>query len=290
MDQAIKFKALNFTEENIGKLIKSSKRKLHWAFTVNGKRCDLVFKISKISKNYSVELNGQLLHKGNKTYDTCFEFKFKIERVLFVVKEIAGTFSLYVECVAFKRLQEHANGRKTMLIAPAPLLFVDDFNEYAPGEKVRLLASSPVKKRAIDELKDEERRFFPSPAKKASRLGEFNEQFLNANKEQNDQYKGANYIGNTGDRSEDTNVKGHDHACENMIDSDITMSKESVVIKGFDLGRWMEMSFETQSEEESGCGAKSEGLKESMDIIVYPNDFESHDVSTERIIKVLYKM
>lgn len=292
MDQAIRFKALDFTQESIGKLIKTSKKKLTWTFQVDQKLCVLSFKISRVSKNYSVDLNNQLLHKGNKSYDSCFEFKFKIEHALFVIKESAGEYTLLVECVPFKRLQEYGSGRKTMLIAPAPLLHLSDFNEYAPGEKVRLLALSPNVRRGPprfgEDDDDEASRFFPSPAKRAQRV--VSEHYFFPNKEQMEENIDDESTGDATAQVDGTTSTAHYQVQERSSGDAYVLSPPK---RNPGLGKWLELSFECEEDQEPNHFDKEladSGLKESMDIVVYPNDFVKHDVGTERIIKVLYKM
>ncbi len=84
----VNFKAINFKEKSIGKIIKSSKIKYSWYFIINTKKCFLIFTTSKFTGKFTVYLNKKLLYRGNKTYEDNFKFTFKLEKItLDIVKK-----------------------------------------------------------------------------------------------------------------------------------------------------------------------------------------------------------
>ena len=88
------FEAVSFDAKNIGKIIKSSKSKSNWKFIFKNKECELSLTSSKFSGNYSIFLNTKLLYKGNKTFDSNFQFKIKLEKQILLIRQISGVYKV----------------------------------------------------------------------------------------------------------------------------------------------------------------------------------------------------
>lgn len=88
------FQSLSFDATNVGKIIKSSKKKSVWKFIFKNKPCELILNISKFSGNYSIFLNTKLLYKGNRTFDCNFQFKIKLEKNILLIHQINNDYKL----------------------------------------------------------------------------------------------------------------------------------------------------------------------------------------------------
>lgn len=106
MDE-MSFKAINFMERHIGKIIKSSKREFVWVFEIEQKTCNLILKVSKFSGNYSIELNNKILTKNNILYNEEVNFTFKVKELEFNLYKKGDSYELTVEGTVFKNFYEH---------------------------------------------------------------------------------------------------------------------------------------------------------------------------------------
>lgn len=111
----LSFKAMNFMERHIGKIIKSSKREFVWTFEIEQKVCYLVLKVSKFSGNYSVELNNKILTKNNILYNEDVNFTFKIKELEFSLYRRGDSYELTIEGTVFKNFYEHDHWRTVFI-------------------------------------------------------------------------------------------------------------------------------------------------------------------------------
>lgn len=292
MEFSAKFKAISYKEENVGKLIKFSKRKFTWEFKMNSKHCFLVLKVSKITNNYSVELNKQQLYKGNKSYDENFEFKFKIEGIMLSIKMIGNNYVLYIQYIPFKDFYDEPNGRDTKLIKPEPTLNSDDFDQPSPEKRFKSMNTNPVKNRLIDNVVN-----ISTPLANFNKNKEIKDadQLVKDNKTKEE-------LMNDKKRLDDMTLKIKEMTIsEDPLESDSNPFADEIRLRGktFEFRGKNEQYLEICKELDSECEDSSDesnvngldgdlGLKESMDIVVYPCDFDQSDANTENIIKVLY--
>ena len=295
MEFTARFKALNYTEENIGKLIKSSKKKFTWEFKMNSKHCVLELKISKMTNNYSVELNKQLLYKGNKSYDEHFEFKFKIEGIMLVIRRSGSLYTLYIQNKPFKEFYDNSKGRQTKLIKPEPTLHAEDFDNSSPEKRFKSMNVKPEKLRPIDTIMNNSTPLTPfnknneiKDVKELIKENIKNEGLNNQLKESNDIELKINQIDMKDEKvSED----------DNPFDNEFRDRAKTFEFKGGNekkMDVYHELESEHESEAEDNNNQATAGvndninLKESMNIIVYPNDFSNHDENTQNVIRVIY--
>ena len=291
MDFTARFKALHYKEENVGKLIKSSKQKFTWEFKMNSKHCFLNLKVSKVTNNYSVELNKQLLYKGNKSYDENFEFKFKIEGIMLSIKMHGSKYVLYIQHIPFKEFYEGEKARQTRLVRPEPVLNSEDFDVPSPEKRFKSMNSKPVKPRFVDKMINNS-----TPLTALNK----NRSIKDADDLANDNKKIEEWM-NDKRKNDEMTIKLQDLAIsEKSIEEDINPFEgdeirgrgQTFEFKGYKTGG-LEICNEVDCEVEENNNGDEEDigdptLKESMDIVVFPCDFDDKNANTEKVIQVLY--
>lgn len=294
MEFSARFKAISYKEENVGKLIKFSKRKFTWELKMNSKHCFIVLKVSKITNNYSVELNKQLLYNGNNSYDENFEFKFKLEGIMLNIKLIGNNYVLYIQYIPFMDFYEDPNGRQTKLLKPEFTPNSDDFDQPSIEKRFRSMNISPVKNRLIDNIVHNS-----SPVKAFNKTKEIK----NANESAKDN-KIIEELVKDKKRLDDMTFM----IKEMTISVDSTETDSNTVGdemrprgKTFEFRGKNDLLLEVCKELDSECENYScedkkgvnhpdgdSRLKESMEIVLYPCDFDNHNANTENVIRVLY--
>jgi len=282
MDFTARFKALHYKEENVGKLISFSKRKLTWEFKMNSKHCFLTLKVSKITNNYSVELNKQLLYKGNKSYDENFEFKFKIEGIMLSIKMLGASYVLYIQHIPFKEFYEGEKGKKTRLVRPEPVLNSEDFDIPTPEKRFKSMNAKPVKNRLVDNVMNNSTPLNLLKANKDGSSKEMVEEWVKDKRKQEEAFsKNAKYVISEQSIEEDINP---------FADDETRVRGKTYQFNGDSkpLEMCKELDSESDSAKNDSIEVEDPTLKESMDVVVYPCDFDDRNDNTEKVITVLY--
>ena len=267
MEFAARFKALGYKEENVGKMIKMSKKKYSWEFTMNNKHCLLVLKISKITNNYSIEMNGQLLYKGNMSYDTHFSFKFKIEGILVVIKRVSSEYQLYIQNLPFKEFYE-SNDRKTKLIRPDPVLNKKDLEKQINKKRNMTVKTKPTEHKIVENGMNKS-----SPVKEARNKEEIKdikeiiketEGFkISIKKDEEENEMEQTDIYEQEYRKTRTTFQFSDNCDNNVYDSS-----------------------DEEEEQNRLTSITNSDMGEPFEIVILPNDFETETDATKRIIKL----
>lgn len=292
MNVSKKFRAHDYTEENVGRMIKSSKQKYTWKFDVHGKRCHLILKVSKVTNNYSVEVNEQLVYKGNKTYDNKFEFKIKIEDVNLLIRNIDNEYNLYIDKIPFVDFYYDDKAIKEKIDYQNFTLYDDKINNIQdPNSSININMDKHKPINGHEVIKSE---------------------WVNYKKDATS-INSINYIDDDSfyDRclsdEEKMNVKSNEIEQQNTRE-DVNTPDEKLS-KTF---RHREITFKYQNNCEKRCSCyknisvdydynsntackdhrsfdhQDPSLKESMEVFVYPNDFQDYDDHITNMIKKLY--
>ncbi len=100
----MKIKAVDFKIKNIGKIIKSSKSKFIWRFSIDNYNYCLILIVSKCSGNYLIEVNDKLLYKGNMvTFNKAFRFQFKLKKIQLELLKKGNNYQLTLEGILFNK-------------------------------------------------------------------------------------------------------------------------------------------------------------------------------------------
>ena len=62
----VNFEALNFSMMNVGKRIKSSKKRMCWIFKLEGKEHELLLYLSRLTGKVRVILDGDVIHNQKR--------------------------------------------------------------------------------------------------------------------------------------------------------------------------------------------------------------------------------
>jgi hypothetical protein len=79
-----RFKPIHFDEANVGRRIKSTKKKLCWRFELDGKEHVIDFYISRLSGKRTILLNGDIKHK-TKHAGIGVTYPIKLNRDIFLI-------------------------------------------------------------------------------------------------------------------------------------------------------------------------------------------------------------
>lgn len=284
MEVTARFKALHYKEENVGKLISFSKRKFVWEFEMNGKQCVLTLKVSKITDNYSVELNKQLLYKGNKSYDHNFEFKFKIEGIALSIKKHNANFVLYIQHVPFKDFYEGDKGRQTRLVKPELVLDPTDFDKPQPEKRFKSMNVKPLKPHVIEALLNNSTPMgLPNRGVDYPEVNKIEEWKKNKKKDDERFLKVKNAVVSTHCVEDSTNPFEDEES--------IRGRKKTFQFGAHEDTHGLDICPEEDSDGEADDKTDEAGespMKESMDVLIFPCDFDDRNIQTEQVIKVLY--
>lgn len=99
-------RALYFEELNIGKRIKSSKKKFAWKLELDGLEFSVELYISSWSKKVKVIVNGDIKHSAQRTSGSTFSCPVRIRSHELVVVQLGDLFDLRIDNVSFHSLIE----------------------------------------------------------------------------------------------------------------------------------------------------------------------------------------
>ena len=94
----------NFVE-NIGKIIKSSKKSHNWIFYIDKTLCHLVFTNSKFTGNFKIFVNKKFIYNGTNTNENNFLFNFVLQKIKMQIKKIRNDYELYIQGTPFTKIK-----------------------------------------------------------------------------------------------------------------------------------------------------------------------------------------
>lgn len=78
---------IKFFVENIGKIVKTSKKSYNWLLQINSANCHVLFTYSKFSGNFKLFVNKKFIYSGNNSNENTFGFKFVLQKVEMNIKK-----------------------------------------------------------------------------------------------------------------------------------------------------------------------------------------------------------
>lgn len=94
-------RSINMTIENIGRLIKSSKKKYTWEFKVDHRDYCIIYTRSTMSGKDKIILNGQIIYQHQSLMRNPLHFVFKADDNEFLLTEYEQTFKLFINSKDF---------------------------------------------------------------------------------------------------------------------------------------------------------------------------------------------
>lgn len=289
MNLEASFKAISYTEEGVGKLIKMSKKKYTWEFKLNKKHCFLVLKVSKVTNNYSVELNSQQLYRGNKSYDDNFEFKFKIEGIVMCIKRVVAEYALFIQHIPFLNFYKRYGDRHTKLIKPDSSLYSEDFEKSSPEKRYKSLntnAGPALFKEAVTNIST------PVWGKNVGIKDA--EELMEENRAMDELVKNKKVIEDIALRLKhmhlsESSDEGESIVINRMVASgDFGQQSKALGTKIDEVYHELDSEHESDDMSEASTMLENAETRESMEITLYPNDFASRDERVETVLKMMY--
>lgn len=115
---SINFVGLKIDRQEVGKIVKNSKKQIVWNFRVNNKLCFLIFQYSKFTGKFQIQMNDKMIYKGIHNSQKEFIFKFVLEKLnCFIRKE--KEFMFYIENFPFEdfMMKKSETGMQTSLLS-----------------------------------------------------------------------------------------------------------------------------------------------------------------------------
>ena len=97
-------KAINFTENKVGKRIKASKKKYSWRLLINNREYSLDLFVSKLSGKLKVVVNNDIVHTGKRTKSVAFQYSSDFSGHQIHLIQQGKQFDLRIDSVAFDYL------------------------------------------------------------------------------------------------------------------------------------------------------------------------------------------
>lgn len=98
-------RAVSSMQANVGRRIKSTKKKFSWLLEVDGQEKVVDLFISRMTGKVRLHINGDSKLTATRRPGVTLNYPFKIGRYTFVVVEISGTYTLLLEGRSFDALQ-----------------------------------------------------------------------------------------------------------------------------------------------------------------------------------------
>lgn len=287
MSMGITFNAISYTEDNIGKLIKMSKKKYTWEFRLGGNRCVLALKVSKMSNNYSVELNSQLLYKGNKSYNNCFEFNFKIQGISMVLKQDHSNYTLLVQNTPFTNLGADSKEKHINLVLDDLSLNSDDFSSkfedltalYA-NKKLQVKETNPIAECMAANLTKNDKKLTGNV---------HSQEVQNPTTNFDTNLKMPDKVNILLDQT-NTSAESYGEELEIILQHDLDgqtsqLPRRNAVSKKISLNSHKDALSENRDNDPASCQFDN---MQSMVVIMYPNDFETRDTKVQKVLDAIY--
>mmetsp|Transcript_32217 Transcript_32217/g.55707 ORF Transcript_32217/g.55707 Transcript_32217/m.55707 type:complete len:393 (-) Transcript_32217:1592-2770(-) len=96
--------ALYFEEQNVGRRVKSSKKKYMWKFEVESREYILDLYISRLSGKVKVILNGDIRYQGKKPSATTFNYPFRMGKHQFMIMQVGEIYDLRIDNLSFQQI------------------------------------------------------------------------------------------------------------------------------------------------------------------------------------------
>ena len=107
-------RSVNLTVENVGKVVKSSKKKFTWTLKVDAKDFKVVYTRSSMSGKDRIIINEQVLYQKKEMFRSAFDVKVSYEGTEFRVKSNDRSYKLFINTDDFDELFGHDKVRSIL--------------------------------------------------------------------------------------------------------------------------------------------------------------------------------